>query len=417
MTDTARDRSAEARIRAQGCVTFAAFMDEALYGPGGYYTSRARLGGADADFYTSPELHPAFGASIGRFAARIWAALGRPDHFDVVEGGPGTGALCRDLLTWAESDHPQFAATIGYRLVETSPALREVQRDTLAAAGVPTDRVAWSTELGSKPIEGLILAHELIDAFPVHVVAVRSGRLLERYVTLDHDDRLAWIEDEPSTPEIAAYFEWLGLMPGEGCIAEVNLAGPAWMERAGGQLRRGAALVFDYGYPAETLYHARRRHGTLLTYRNHALGSDPLVRVGAQDITTHVDFTSLARAGERAGLATLGLIAQATLLPRLGLQHYLGALDATRISAGEHDQNRRAMLALIDPSGPGRVEALVQTRDLDGFDPFDASSDPPARYLPLLRPGQMRLPGPLEAEGFVDLDKQWRELFGDAPDT
>ena len=438
MTDAEPRESAEARIRERirrgGRLTFADFMAEALYGPAGYYTTHARLGGAGADFFTSPELHPVFGALLGRFAASIWAALDRPASFDVVEHGPGSAALCRDLLTWAAHDHPDFAAAIRYRLVETSPTLRTVQQRSLDSAGL-LDRVSWSDALDpgrrlspasewgpvrtwsrprpTAPGEGLIIANELVDALPVHVVVVRDGRLLERYVVLD-GDRLAWAEDEPSTPVLAAYFARLGLLPGEGCVAEVNLAGVAWMEHAAATLDRGALLLVDYGYPAAELYAPHRRYGTLLTYHAHTLGSDPFVRVGEQDLTSHLDFTSLARAGERAGLATVGLLDQATFLTRLGLPEYLRRLDASPVSAGVHDENRRAILALVDPTGLGRVQALLQTRDLPGFAPLDLAGVPPPARLPLLRPGQMRLPGPLEVEGPIDLDAQWRELFGEA---
>ena len=121
-------------------------MAEALHGPDGYYTRRPRLGGPDADFFTAPELHPAFGALLGKLAARVWDALGRPEAFDLVEHGPGTGALARDLLTWATHAAPDFRQAIQYRLVETSPPLRAIQRETLSAAGLLDDRVAWHSE-------------------------------------------------------------------------------------------------------------------------------------------------------------------------------------------------------------------------------------------------------------------------------
>jgi SAM-dependent MidA family methyltransferase len=380
-------------------------MAEALYGPDGYYTRRPRLGGAGADFFTSPELHPAFGALIGRFARGVWHALDRPSRFDLVEHGPGSGALARDLLTWARAA-PDFAESLHSCLVETSAPLREAQRETLAAAGLLDERVAWAE--GGRHT-GLVLANELVDALPTHVVVVRGGAVRERYVALD-SERLTWIEDAPSTPALAAYFGRLGLLPGEGCIAEVNLAGLDWIEEASATLERGALLVLDYGYPALDLYSPTRRYGTLLTYYAHTLGSDPLVRVGEQDITAHVDFTSLARAGEQAGLQTVGLISQAAFLRRLGLDGYLRRLDGSALSAWDHDANRRALLALTDPEGLGRVQAFLQTRGLPDFDLFPAAEDD---WLPLLRPGQMRLPGPLEAEGFVNLKGQWRELFGD----
>jgi SAM-dependent MidA family methyltransferase len=434
-------------------------MAEALYGPAGYYTLRPRLGGASADFFTAPELHPAFGALLGRLAARVWSALGRPARFDVVEHGPGTGALCRDLLEWANHEASHFRQAVQYRLVESSEALTSVQRTTLSEAGLLDERVTWEDDLtpdglpwgssaardphGPSParrgenqrvgcplaapetgalavrsVRGLILANELVDALPVHLVAMRDGVLWERYVALD-GDRLAWHEDVPSTPALVAYFERLGVWPGEGCLAEVNLEGVDWMERTASTLDRGAMLVLDYGYPGPELYRPERRLGTLLTYRGHTLGSDPLRHVGAQDITAHVDFTSLARAGERGGLETVGLISQEVLLRRLGIDGYLRQLDRSSLAASDHDANRRGLLALIEPTGLGRVQGLLQTRALPGFDPFaDAALDtadeaplPAAHaWLPQLRPGQMRLLGPLEAEGFLDLEDQWREL-------
>ncbi|MCC7372693.1 MAG: SAM-dependent methyltransferase [Chloroflexi bacterium] len=409
-------------LRASGRLTFAAFMQAALYGADGYYTRRVRLGGESADFFTSPELHPAFGALLGRLAGAVWVALGRPAAFTLEEHGPGSGVLARDLLTWAHHERPDLAAALRYRLVEASPSLRTTQRETLRTSGLPLDGVTWENDASgaaadaSASVVGLILANELVDALPVHLVVMRGGCLRERYATLDAGDGFAWVEDVPSTPALAAYFERLGIWPGEGCLAEVNLAGVAWAERTAARVERGALLLLDYGYPASELYAPSRRHGTLLTYRQHGLGSDPLIHVGDQDITAHVDFTSLARAGERGGLGTVGLISQADLLRRLGLPGYVRALKAGPLSAADHDANRRALQALVEPDGLGRVQALLQTRGLPTFDPFGEAALPDGSrgWTPLLRPGQMRLLGPLEAEGFLDLEAQWAELFGDA---
>ena len=451
------------RLHREGRLTFAAFMAETLHGPEGYYTRRPRLGGADADFFTSPELHPAFGALLGRLAAQVWVALGRPAVFDLVEHGPGTGALCRDLLDWADHEAPELAQAVRYHLIEVSAPLQAVQRETLTSAGLPDSRVTWEETPSPTPhhsyhgapqsclpwgplpprphgpargrslapspsqgegrgggFSGLILANELVDALPVHLVTMRDGRLLERYVVWD-GDRLGWQDDTPSTEALSAYFERLGVWPGEGCLAEVNLAGIDWLEQTAASLDRGGLLVLDYGYPASELYAPTRRHGTLLTYSGHTLGSDPLRNVGAQDITAHVDFTSLARAGERGGLVTVGLISQAALLRKLGIDDFLRQLDRSTLAGTDHDANRRALLALIEPDGLGRIQGLLQTRSLSHPDALvgdhpDRAPGSADDWLPLLRAGQMRLPGPLEAEGFVDLEGQWRELFQGASD-
>src|SRR5688572_2044717 len=123
-------------------MTFAAFMEAALYGPGGYYAERPALGGPGGDYVTSPEIHPAFGALVGRQVGEVWEALGRPDRFDLVEQGPGNGVLCRDLLTWAQHEAPSFAPTIRYVLVEPSAPLRAAQQATLAAADLSDARVS-----------------------------------------------------------------------------------------------------------------------------------------------------------------------------------------------------------------------------------------------------------------------------------
>lgn len=393
-------------------------MEAALYGPGGYYTEHPALGGPGGDYFTSPELHPVFGALLGRQVAEVWEALDRPESFDLVEAGPGSGALCRDLLGWARYEAPDFAAAIRYVLVESSEPLRRQQRKLLEAAGLLDGRVEWEARSALGPdrsVVGCILANELMDAFPVHLVTVRDGRLLERYVALDAEGRLVFLDDAPSTPALPAYFDALGLRPGEGCLAEVNLRAPVWMADVAGSLARGALLILDYGYPAERLYAPERRYGTLLCYRRHGLGSDPLAHVGEQDITSHVDFTSLMRAGEAAGLTTLGLTNQAAFLNNLGLRRYLRLLAAHRLPAVEHDANQRAMLALIDPDGLGAVQVLIQARDVPSFRPSGLGlSPPPAEpgWLPVLGPGQMRLPGPLELEGFGDIEAQWRELWG-----
>ena len=435
------DSSIIERLRREGRMTFAAFMEAALYGPGGYYAQRPAIGGAGADYFTAPELHPVFGALLGRQVAEVWDALGRRPGFDVVEHGPGTGALCRDLLTWAAHEEPDFARAIRYRLVERSAPLRERQRETLAAAGLLDSRVVWSDDyhltpqppslkgrgssltgppfplgkgaggLGSQ-LTGCILANELLDAFPVHLVAMRQGRLLERYVVLE-GERLALVEDEPSTPALGAYFEQLGLLPGEGCLAEVNLTALGWTESTAQSLARGALLVLDYGYQASELYAPGRRHGTLLCYRDHRLASDPLEHVGEQDITSHLDFTSLALAGERAGLVTASFVDQATFLTSLGLQNYLGLLDRALLGAIEHEANRRALLELVRRDGLGAVKVLLQTRGLPDFRPsrLAQSMGRAPTWLPRLSPDQMRLPGPLEVEGFGDLEAQWCDFW------
>jgi SAM-dependent MidA family methyltransferase len=309
------------RIAREGPLSFCAVMDTALYHPRLGYYSNLRGFGAAGDFITSPEVHPIFGQLLSRQAIDVWEHLGRPRPFRVLEIGAGSGSLARALLT----NVPE----VSYGIDELSPALRRVQQARLAGL-----RVTWD-EFESPH---LVIANEVLDALPVHLVTVRDGVLRERLVGAD----LQWVETD-ARPELHAYFARLGLLPPEGAVTEVNLGLEPWVRRLAGRLTRGLALILDYGYPAEAFF--ARPQGTLLTYYQHTIGSDPLVRLGLQDISVNVDFTTLASAANAAGLKVIGITSQRALLRNLGI----GSLAP----------------ALVDPAGLGRIGALFLGRGLD----------------------------------------------------
>jgi SAM-dependent MidA family methyltransferase len=257
-----------------------------------------------------------------------------------------------------------------------------------------------------------VFANELIDALPVHLVRVQAGQLEELYVTLS-DNRLV-LEPAPlSTPGLASYFERLDLLPGEGCRAEVNLAALDWMRAAAARLSRGMLLVLDYGYPAEELFSPERRLGTLLCYARHTLNSEPFARVGQQDITSHVDFSSLRWAGESSGLVTLGLVSQRQLLYNLGWASLRRGVERLSLGQAERQANLRALDGLVDLQGLGRVRALIQQRGLGDFVPIGLAGGPALDWLapPVLRSEHIRLPDPVEADGPIDVEAQWAELW------
>jgi hypothetical protein len=175
-------------------------------------------------------------------------------------------------------------------------------------------------------------------------------------------------------------------------------------------------VLLDYGYPAEHLYRPARRHGTLLCYYRHTLNSDPLLHVGEQDITSHVDFTSLARAGEAAGLTTLGLVSQRRLLTNLGWEGLRQSVAAAAVPWSERTANLRALDALVEPGGLGRVLGLVQQRGLGNLAPWCLVGTGPMDWapIPLRGPEHLRLPDPAEADGLADFEAQWAELLGEA---
>ena len=169
--------------------------------------------------------------------------------------------------------------------------------------------------------------------------------------------RFVDVEAEPR-PEVTDHFQALGVVPADGCEAEVCLTAPAWMTHAAKALRRGYVLTLDYGYEAPELYAPWRKRGTLLTFYRHTSGDDPYTRIGRQDITASVDFTSVRRAGEAAGLTTLGSKSQGEFLAALGIGEALASQpDTHQLEA--YYALRRAVVELTDPAGLGRITALI----------------------------------------------------------
>ena len=364
LRDIIRERIAEA-----GAITFREFMDLALYHPRhGYYCSPREKMGRQGDYLTSPEVHPIFGWLAGKQLGQMWEVIGRPEPFTVVEMGAGSGALARDILDWARRHAPEFFAALEYRLVEVSEELAARQRRAVQEVDERLEKAAWLPALAAIPegsVVGCLLSNELADAFPVHRVTVRAGRLQEVYVDWRHgrfEERLG----PPSTPALEDYFRRLGLLPGEDCQAEVNLDALAWMKALARALGRGFLMTFDYGYPAEQLYAPWRRQGTFLCFYRHNPSADPYARVGRQDMTSSVDFTSLIQAAQEAGLETVGLAGQSQFLTALGIDGALAPAARGDLPLEEYYARRRALTELLDPAGLGRIRVLIQSKGVKG---------------------------------------------------
>lgn len=347
------------RIRREGGITFRDFMAMALYEPGlGYYTSDRVVLGREGDYLTSPEVSPLFGAMLGRQLRQMWEVLGRPAPFDLVEAGAGSGVLARDVLSWASRTASEMFEAIRYTIVEISSQLRARQRSRLVAEGL-ANNVRW---LGGPPadVTGVIFSNELLDAMPVHRVAVGNGGLREIYVTWSGEHFAEELREPPS--EVIDYFDAIGVRPADGCRAEVNLAAVDWMHDAGQSLKRGFVMTIDYGCEADDLYAPWRTDGTLLCFYRHNPSSDPYVRIGRQDMTSHIDLTNVRHAGEAAGLTTLGLVTQSEFLANLGIGEAMQPPEGGELE--EYFARRRAVTELLDPGGLGRVRVLIQAKDV-----------------------------------------------------
>jgi SAM-dependent MidA family methyltransferase len=361
-------------IEREGPLSFARFMDLALYDPlGGYYRASAARPGRDGDFLTAPEAHPIFGAALARAVADAWDRLDHSDPFVLREYGAGTGALAVAILEGLAHKRPDLAAVLRYEPIEVEPRRLEAVAARLDAAG-HGGALAPKAASPARPVDAFILANEVLDALPTHRVVSRGGILREVAVTW-HDGAFADIEVDPSTPELAARLDVEGVTLADGQRAEICLALDGWIGSAAAGLADGVLLLIDYGYPSRELYDpVRRRDGTLRAYLRHRVHDDPYIHVGRQDLTAHVDLTAVERAAVAAGLAHLGTTTQAEFLVGLGTEGLLQAIQADPATTIEdYLAVRSALLRLLDPAAMGRFRVLAFGRgwpagtDLAGF--------------------------------------------------
>jgi SAM-dependent MidA family methyltransferase len=332
-------------IRAKGPVTFEKFMDMALYEPvAGYYASGKPRIGKTGDFYTSSHLHPVFGIMLGRQIEEMWEKMGRPDDFSIVEMGPGEGHLCNDMLNYLRNR--DIFSSIVYIIIERSEAMRERQRAVSEGFG---DKVKWFSSLGETGgIKGCILSNELIDAFPVHIVRMED-ELKEIYVAFDG---LNLIERSGplSTDELSEYFAGVPVSLEKGYQTEVNLRTKEWLDEINASLRKGFVLTIDYGYSARDYYSEDRNRGTLLCYFKHQLNENPLNNIGEQDITAHVNFSSLKKWGEEIQLKSTGYCSQGAFLVSLGIDEEIKRLFS---ESDDYLSELARIKKLIMPQGMG----------------------------------------------------------------
>ena len=350
-----------AEIEARGPMTFARFMELALYDPdGGYYRSSEARPGRAGDFLTAPELHPIFGEAVATQLAEIWERLDRPDPLTVAEHGAGTGALAEAVLRGLEGSGSELFDAIHYVPVEIDMRRIEAFTDRLAAAGF-AERIGIT---GSGSFTGVVLANEVLDALPVHRIGLRDGRLMERFVGIDEGGAFSDLWGEPSTAAIETRLADEGVELAEGQSAEVCLAVHDWIRTAVAPLERGLLLCFDYGAPARELYDpVRRPGGTVRAFARHRLSDDVHAHVGRQDLTAHVDLTALDDAAGATGLAGVGRTSQAEFLMGNGLEERLREVQASSATTlEEYTRLRSALVRLIDPAGMGGFHVLAYGR-------------------------------------------------------
>lgn len=301
-------------------------MELALYAPGqGYYTAGARKFGPAGDFVTAPEISPLFGRCLARQIAEVLKQTGG----SVLELGPGSGKLAEDIM--AELSALQVLPD-RYLLLEVSADLRERQRERLSTHR-EYSRMHWLDEL-PRDFTGVILANEVLDVLPVHLVTYVEGWAFERGVALDAAGHFMWkdklVESGPLVtlaPGIAS--RHLAGQPPMGYLTEISPQCAAWTRTLAQVLKRGAILLIDYGFRAAEYYHPTRTGGTLMCHYRHYAHPDPFFLPGLQDITAHVDFTAVADAAMAEGADVLGYTTQAGFLLAGGLAELMSEADAS----------------------------------------------------------------------------------------
>ena len=350
---------------AGGWISFERYMRLALYAPGmGYYSAGAEKFGQAGDFVTAPEISSLFGRTLARQAAQVLGLIN--EEADILEFGAGTAKLTLDLLLELErlGNLPAH-----YFILEVSAELRQRQRRMLeehAAHLLP--RVLWLERLPAE-FNGLILANEVLDAMPVHLVAWRDDNLFERGIICD-DNEFQWRERPLEEGELFAAARELNPLIGErsegaGYISEINLSAQYFIHGLADILQKGAILLIDYGFGRREYYHPQRSRGTLMCHYRHFAHDDPFYLPGLQDITAHVDFSAIADMAAKDGLTLLGYNTQAHFLINCGITGILARIPAE--NTGEYLPLANQLQKLVSPAEMGELfKAIAFGRNISG---------------------------------------------------
>jgi SAM-dependent MidA family methyltransferase len=355
------------RIKRDGPISFRDWMQAALYDErDGYYCRPDRIPqGRAGDYRTAPESSPLFAATFAWYFSKLFAELfvelGSPPTWTIFEAGAGGGEFAYGILNSLRANYPKVFSATSYVIDEVSPTARRRASERLSEFA---ERLIFQrlVEIEDPAIGGVCFSNELIDAFPVHRVIMRNGRLSELCVGLKQDD-FVWVERDPEQ-RVAEYCRRVELRLSEGQIAEINLEAEEFISRAAGLFERGFLITVDYGAErSELLDSPDRFEGTLRAFHRHHLIDNALARPGEQDLTATVDWTQIKEVGRRAGLRAVRLERLDQFLLSEGLAGLLSEMlsrtqdqvEALRLSTGARE--------MIMPHGlAASFQVLVQEK-------------------------------------------------------
>ncbi|MDQ9170930.1 class I SAM-dependent methyltransferase [Oxalobacteraceae bacterium R-40] len=343
--------------RHSGWISFSRFMELALYAPGlGYYSGGAAKLGKDGDFTTAPEITPLFGQTLAQVVA---AVLDQTDA-QIIEFGAGTGKLAHDLLRELTTMGVHISA---YGIVELSGELRERQQLTL----IDFPQAVWLERM-PEAFSGLIIGNEVLDAMPVHLVVKAQDGWKERGVGYENGKFV--YQDRPCESWMVKQIPHPDILP-PGYLTEVHPVATGFMKSVADALcagykhsgNGGALMMIDYGFPAHEYYLPQRNQGTLMCHYRHHAHPDPFYFPGLQDITAHVDFTAMARAGLETGLDLLAYMNQAAFLLSAGLGDVL--LRTSPVESLHYLPQANAVQKLTSPAEMGELfKVLVMGKNI-----------------------------------------------------
>ncbi len=369
----ALSRCLQQEIQQQKAISFARFMELALYHPDfGYYFADTIDIGRQGDFITAPEISPLFAQCIAKQVSQIKTEL---QEGSVLELGAGTGRLASDLLL--ELDKLK-SLPHHYYIYEISPALRRKQQELLKNT-VPAyfSRIIWLDSLPAN-FTGIILANEVLDALPAHRFVIEDRKIWEQSV-IGNDGVFNWQLTAPHAKlheKVQALCERHHLS--SGYISEINLHLPPFIQQLAAALDQGVILLIDYGYGQAEYYHPERQSGTLACFYQHRQ-SDPLILPGTQDITTHVDFTAVIENAADYGCELAGYTSQAAFLLACGLMEMAGRASV-ELSIQDEFHLHQAIKTLTLPTEMGeRIKVMALSKNIEqtllGFSMHDRRRD------------------------------------------
>jgi SAM-dependent MidA family methyltransferase len=369
----------EHEIRERGPIPFSRYMELCLYDADlGYYSRNAEQFGKAGDFYTSSDVHAVFGRLLARQFEEMWRALGSPAQIEILELGPGRGLFAEDVLDWSEKKFSDFFRSLHYRLVETSPVLRNRLQATLERHFVAgkTSLCSASSTLGegttsvvlnkaaqaralAPEVPVIVFANECFDALPVEIFSSQGELRI-----WEEDGRLIETWDAAS-PEGLKFLDRYSVHPKAGERIEAPLIAQCYMSQIAAAVKRGFIVAIDYGYTRQEQLAGRHR-GTVSAYRQHSESANPYESPGEQDITAHVNFTALAAAAEQGGMQVQPLLTQSQFLLGIGEHNqFADAFEECRLPQ-ERAKVALQLKHLITPTGMGEsFNVLIASKDID----------------------------------------------------